>query len=239
MAGVWIMLSGLYFERREGKRSRDVERPSDYTPFVSIIVPAYCEEQTIRSTLEALIELDYPRFEVIVANDGSTDRAAEIVGTFLKTGIVRLLHKEANEGKAKALNDAVLVAGGEILLVVDADIVVTPRLLRVLVPHFLSPRVGAVSGNPRVANRDSFLGSLQTLEFASIISVQRRAQRVWGRILTVSGAVFAIRKTPGSFRKSSGMFATRPMPSPGCRRRPASASSGSNVAGGPAGWGRS
>jgi biofilm PGA synthesis N-glycosyltransferase PgaC len=62
------------------------------------------------------------------------------------------------------------------------------------VPHFASTRVGALTGNPRVGNRGSLLRDLQTLEFTSIISVQRRAQRIWGRVLTVSGAVMAIRR---------------------------------------------
>lgn len=64
-----------------------------------------------------------------------------------------------------------------------------------MVPHFAAARVGAVTGNPRVRNRDSLLQKLQAIEFSSIISVQRRAQRVWGRVLTCSGAIMAVRKS--------------------------------------------
>jgi biofilm PGA synthesis N-glycosyltransferase PgaC len=52
-----------------------------------------------------------------------------------------------------------------------------------------------VTGNPRVANRESFLSKLQSIEFASIISLMRRAQRVWGRIMTMSGVVGIFRRT--------------------------------------------
>ena len=62
-------------------------------------------------------------------------------------------------------------------------------------PHFRYPRCAAVTGNPRVANRDSFLSKLQAIEFASIISLMRRAQRVWGRIMTMSGVVGIFRRT--------------------------------------------
>ena len=139
--------------------------------------------------------MDYPSYEVIVVNDGSTDDTAGVVRRYLHTGVVRLLDKTVNEGKAMGLNDAIPLCRGEIVVVLDADIVVTPGVLRALVPHFESPRVGAVTGNPRVANRGSLLRNLQTLEFASIVSVQRRAQRIWGRVLTVSGAIAAFRKT--------------------------------------------
>jgi len=130
-----------------------------------------------------------------VVNDGSPDNTAAVVRRYVHTGVVRLLDKTVNEGKAMGLNDALPLCRGEIVVVLDADIVVTPCVLRALVPHFETSRVGAVTGNPRVANRGSLLRNLQTLEFASIVSVQRRAQRIWGRVLTVSGAIAAFRKT--------------------------------------------
>jgi biofilm PGA synthesis N-glycosyltransferase PgaC len=52
-----------------------------------------------------------------------------------------------------------------------------------------------VTGNPRVVDPNTFLAKLQTLEFTSIVSILRRAQRVWGRILTMSGVVTALRKS--------------------------------------------
>jgi len=199
MACVWIVLSIAFARRREQKnRTPDVSVPAvpaSVSPFVSIVIPAHKEGDTIARTLQALLAVDYPAYEVIVVNDGSPDDTADVVRRFLDTGIVRLLDKTVNEGKAMGLNDALPLCRGEIVVVLDADIVVTPGVLKALVPHFESPRVGAVTGNPRVANRGSLLRNLQTLEFASIVSVQRRAQRIWGRVLTVSGAIAAFRKT--------------------------------------------
>ena len=193
MALLWVVMAVLYFRRRESAREEEVD--TDYAPFVSIVIPAFEEEQTIGHTIEALLRLDYPHYEVIVVNDGSGDGTAAAAGRYLITGLVRLVDKQVNEGKAMALNDALPACRGEILLFLDSDIIVTPSLLRAMVPHFESPRTAAVTGNPRVANRGSLLRDLQTLEFTSIISVQRRAQRVWGRILTASGAVMAVRRT--------------------------------------------
>ncbi|MBW3563655.1 MAG: glycosyltransferase [Acidobacteria bacterium] len=193
MAFTWVVMAIFFFRRREA--GAEATPYADVTPFVSIIVPAFDEEASIERTIEALLQLDYPDYEVVIVNDGSRDGTTQAVRRHLNDSRVRLLDKRINEGKAMALNDAVPICRGEILVFLDADILTTPMLLHALVPHFLSPRVAAVTGNPRVLNRGSLLRDLQTLEFASIISVQRRAQRVWGRILTVSGAVFAVRRT--------------------------------------------
>ncbi len=193
MAIVWVVMSLAYFRRRETGQSEPAL--DDYTPFVSVIIPAYAEEKTIARTLEALLRVDYPDYEIIVVTDGSPDGTAAIVKRYFQSGRVRLLEKRVNEGKAMALNDALPVCRGEILVVVDSDIVATPQLLRALSRHFIAPRVGAVTGNPRVENRSTLLRQLQAIEFSSIVSVQRRAQRVWGRVLTVSGAVMALRRS--------------------------------------------
>jgi biofilm PGA synthesis N-glycosyltransferase PgaC len=95
-----------------------------------------------------------------------------------------------------ALNDSLPCLRGELILIIDADAYPDPQILNYLVPHFRSPRVGGVTGNPRVANRHTLLSKLQLMEFASIVSLLRRSQRVWGRLLTMSGVV-------GMFRRSA------------------------------------
>jgi biofilm PGA synthesis N-glycosyltransferase PgaC len=191
MALLWILQSLVFRCRQETTAATDLGQ----FPLVSVIIPAYCEEETIGRTLNALLVLDYPSYEVIVVNDGSPDRTADIVARYVGRSPVRLLDKQVNEGKAMALNDALPLCRGEILMIMDADIVATPGILRALVPHFLTPRVAAVTGNPRVENREKLLQRLQAIEFSAIISMQRRAQRVWGRVMTVSGAVFALRRS--------------------------------------------
>lgn len=189
---VWITTASLYFVRREAGRPSGPQ-PMHVTPRVSVLIPAFNEEGRIRETVEACLALDYPDYEVVVVDDGSSDRTVEAIGAEVTAGRVRLIRKTANEGKAMALNDAIACLTGELLLVVDADACPEPRALRYLVPHFESTRVAAVTGNPRVVERNTLLTKLQVLEFTSIISLLRRAQRVWGRILTVSGVVTMFR----------------------------------------------
>lgn len=164
-------------------------------PFVSLLVPAHNEEAVIAGSVRAMLQLDYPAFEVIVIDDGSHDGTLAALEPLLADARLRVVRKLSNEGKAMALNDALPLARGEILMGLDADAEPDAQLLNWIVPHFDSPRVAAVTGNPRVRNATTFLARLQSVEFSSIISLLRRAQRIWGRIVTVSGVVAALRKS--------------------------------------------
>lgn len=193
---VWVTTSLQFFWRRE-RRPKDggVPETLDRYPPVTVLIPAYCEAKVIAETLESATAIDYPDYEVVVVDDASTDGTREAVRPFVEAGTVRLIAKSRNEGKAMAMNDALPLIRGEILLIMDADAAPDPQILRWMVPHFESARVAGVTGNPRVANRETFLAQLQVVEFTSIVSVLRRAQRIWGRILTMSGVVGAFRKS--------------------------------------------
>ncbi|HEX4996960.1 MAG TPA: glycosyltransferase [Terriglobia bacterium] len=197
---IYVATAFIYYARRPIQPAALAD--ADLPP-VTVIVPAYCEGEVIERSVEGVLTLDYPRFELIVVNDGSTDDTADKVRVFLSDSRVRLLDKKVNEGKAMALNDAILCARHELILIMDADAVPDRQLLRKMVPHFQSARVGAVAGNPRVRNASNLLSRLQAIEFSSVIGLMRRAQRIWGRVMCVSGVV-------GMFRKSAiadaGMF---------------------------------
>lgn len=194
LTGVMWTLTSLLFYRHKEREPLPPATVGDL-PFVSVIVAAYDEEAVIESTVESLLAIDYPAYEVVVVDDGSRDRTVELLRPYAAAGRIRLIEKAVNEGKAMALNDAIPATRGEIVTIVDADIRPHPDSLRHLIPHFAHGRVAAVAGNPQVANTGSLLAKVQVTEFASIVSVLRRAQRVWGRILTVSGAVCAFRRS--------------------------------------------
>jgi biofilm PGA synthesis N-glycosyltransferase PgaC len=195
-AVVWVVTALIYAARREGAGSEGFYAiPDDDLPLVTVMVPAFREEQGINQTLEALHHLDYPHYEVLVVDDGSPDDTALVARRHVERDPrFRLLVKTVNEGKALAMNDAMPLVRGSVMVVVDADARLHRDALRAIAAHFVRlPRVAAVTGNPRVANRSTIVAELQTLEFTSIVSLLRRAQVVWGRILTVSGVVSAFR----------------------------------------------
>ena len=115
-------------------------------PSMSVIVCSYNGARTIRETLAQLSRLDYPDYEVIVVDDGSTDATAEIAGGFP----VRLIRTE-NQGLSAARNTGLLAAGGEIVAYIDDDAHPDPHWLRYLALKFLrSTHVGI--GGPNLAN---------------------------------------------------------------------------------------
>lgn len=191
-SALWVFASVLFFVRRERKGC--VVTADDYKPAVTILIAAFNEQDHIEQTVEGCLTIDYENYEIVIVDDGSTDETPQKLKPYVDAGKIRVVRKRLNEGKAMALNDFIPYAEGEIILTIDADAIPDPQILQRLVPHFKSPRVGAVTGNPRVANRRSFLGKIQAIEFASIVSLQRRGARTWGKLLTMSGVVGAFHK---------------------------------------------
>jgi len=135
---------------------------------VSVIIPAYNEEDSIEDTVRHVYDLDYPKkqLEVIVVNDGSTDRTAEIVRKLMaKYPGLRLIDKE-NSGKARSLNVAISQANGELIAVVDSDSFPSPGSLGKLTGFFNDPNMGAVTSFVKVRNQEhNFFAKLQAIEY--------------------------------------------------------------------------
>lgn len=194
MSFVWMVGGLLFYFRRERK-----DQPRLYSfPFFSIVIPAHNEEKNIEDTLNNLEDLNYPAYEVIVVNDGSTDQTPGILDKLVKKypAWLKAVHLRPNSGKAKALNLGILLSKGELILVMDADCYLGKDALGMMAWHFVNfARVGAVTGNPRIINRTSLLGKIQVGEYSSIIGLIKRSQRLLGKILTVSGVAAAFRKS--------------------------------------------
>jgi biofilm PGA synthesis N-glycosyltransferase PgaC len=194
VTGILWMTTTFFFRARWERDRREPPPPLEAFPKVSILISAHNEERVLGQAIEACRAIDYPDYEIVVVDDGSSDRTLAEIQRFMDDSRVRVIHKVQNEGKALALNDALPCLNGEIVLIMDADAEPEPNILRHLVPHFTSARVAAVTGNPRVKNVVNFLTRLQFMEFTSIVSLLRRSQRIWGRVVTVSGVVCAFRR---------------------------------------------
>jgi poly-beta-1,6-N-acetyl-D-glucosamine synthase len=194
MSFVWT-LGGLIFYLRWEKRALP-RLPAH--PLVSIIVPAHNEEGSIEAVVENLSDLNYPAYEVIVVNDGSTDQTARILNRISPPHAewLKVIHLQPNSGKSKALNTGILFCKGQFVVTLDADSYLDPNALLWMMDHLVAyPRVGAVTGNPRVLNRTTLLSRIQIGEYSSIIGLIKRTQRLLGKVLTVSGVIAAFRKS--------------------------------------------
>ncbi|MDB6060756.1 MAG: poly-beta,6 N-acetyl-D-glucosamine synthase [Verrucomicrobiaceae bacterium] len=195
MSYVW-MCGGLYYRFHWERGDRSTPPALKNYPGVSVLVPCFNEAEQIEETLRYLALLDYPNVEIICINDGSRDNTGAILDAQSTVySNLRVVHLATNSGKAKALNVGALLAKNEILVCIDSDAVLDPSAVIWLISHFEnSPRLGAVTGNPRIRNRSTLLGKIQVGEFSSIIGLIKRAQRIYGRIFTVSGVVVAFRR---------------------------------------------
>lgn len=199
MAWLW-MFGGAYYRlhwENIGGRDHDAPPPLREHPFVSLLVPCHNEADNVEETVLALLAQQWPDFEVIAVNDASSDATGAILDRLAaQHPRLRVVHLATNQGKATGLNTAAMVARGEYLVCVDADALLEPTATHWMMANFLAaPRVGAVTGNPRIRNRTTMLAKVQVGEFSSIIGLIKRAQRIYGRVFTVSGVVSAYRRT--------------------------------------------
>lgn len=199
MAYIWMTGALIYYYRWEKPLGLSISKPPQLEkwPGVSILVPCHNEGINIVETISWLRKTEYPDYEIIAINDGSTDDTGEILDRLAQeVDELRVIHLASNQGKAKGLNMAAPSAKNDFLLCIDGDVILDPWAAHWMVWHLATcHRVGAVTGNPRIRNRSTLLGRLQVGEFSSIIGLIKRAQRVYGRIFTASGAIVAFRRS--------------------------------------------
>lgn len=202
MSALWIA-GGLYFwlhwERHwPWSRTGEVPAPElEGNPLVLILIPCFNEGGCAAETIQAALAQRYWNIEVIVIDDGSSDDTPALFDSLLETdGRLRVVHLAKNQGKAVALRMGALAARSEYLVCIDGDALLDEDAVAYLVaPLIENPRVGAVTGNPRIRTRSTLIGRIQVGEFSSIIGLIKRTQRVYGRVFTVSGVVAAFRRS--------------------------------------------
>jgi cellulose synthase/poly-beta-1,6-N-acetylglucosamine synthase-like glycosyltransferase len=161
---------------------------------VSVLIPAYNEEKVIALTVERILSSDYRNLEVLVIDDGSADRTADVVrARFANEGRVSLI-SIPNGGKANALNTALRQAKGAVVVALDADTQFNSDTISRLVRWFADPQVGAVAGNAKVGNRINMITRWQALEYIVAQNLERRALSALDTLTVVPGAVGAWRR---------------------------------------------
>ena len=172
------------------------EPAPDHYPFVSIIVPAFNEEQVIQASLSSLLELRYPYYEIIAVDDGSTDDTYQKMREFEGNhyGVRVSVFRKENSGKADTLNYGIHRSKAPIVVCMDSDSRLTPAALRYAVRHFNDPHVGAVAGNVKVINRHNIWTKLQALEYIEGLNIVRKAQAFWRTVNVIPGPIGIFRR---------------------------------------------
>jgi cellulose synthase/poly-beta-1,6-N-acetylglucosamine synthase-like glycosyltransferase len=192
--GSLIVARALLLVALAAHHSRRASRAlaGETVPRVAVIVPAYNESVGIERAVRSLAASDYPDFEVVVVDDGSTDDTAAVVAGLDLAG-VRLICQD-NAGKAAALNTGIGLTDAPVVVMVDGDTLFEEQTLRRLIAPLADPDVGAVSGNTKVGNRRSLLGRWQHIEYVMGFNLDRRMYEVLQCTPTVPGAIGAFRR---------------------------------------------
>jgi cellulose synthase/poly-beta-1,6-N-acetylglucosamine synthase-like glycosyltransferase len=175
-------------------------KTTGFYPFVSIIVPVYNEDKVVADSIRSLLQLNYSNYEIIVVNDGSTDKTNEVAEKLVgyhkgKFGDIKVsLINKPNGGKAKALNAGIRYSKAEIVLCMDGDSQLSPDSVRLGVRHFSNPEIGAVAGNVKILNRRKFLTDLQALEYIEGLNMVRSAQSYIRLVNIIPGPIGLFRK---------------------------------------------
>ena len=184
--GLSLFLFGVAILRRR--------RYTRAQPGVSVIIPAYNEQKTILHTVASVLASNYPTLEVVVVNDGSKDNTRRVLERAFGTHPqVTLIHKK-NGGKAAASNAGIKRARYDYILGIDADTVIKPDAIALLMRNFVSSQIAGVAGNVHVGNFRNFLTNTQRAEYIYGQSFDKEVYSLTNSIPVVPGALGIWRK---------------------------------------------
>jgi biofilm PGA synthesis N-glycosyltransferase PgaC len=193
-----FLVASLMLDRRPPRR------PLTVYPGVTVLIAAYQEEAAIADTLRTIAGEDYPGpLEVLVLNDGSSDRTAMVAAdaiqrfTFPPNAEVRLLDFPVNRGKAAVLNEGLCQAKHELIVTVDGDSRLNPSALTAIVERLMADpeHTQAVAGAVLVRNsRENLLTRAQEWDYFLGIAAVKRMQSLYQGTLVAQGAFSIYRK---------------------------------------------
>lgn len=190
-----ITLIGILAVRQHIENKKE-KRPAIGKPVpVSIIVPAYNEEVTAVKTIKSLLNTDYPLFEIIFIDDGSTDDTYNIVNAAYGDNPLVTILTKPNGGKASALNFGISHSKYDFTVCIDADTQLKNDAVYHLMTYFTDDEIGAVAGTVKVGNENNIITKWQAIEYITAQNMDRRAFDLINSITVIPGAIGAFRKS--------------------------------------------
>ena len=158
----------------------------------SVVIPAYNEEKGMAACIESVLSQSIRPDQVVVINDGSTDRTAEILKRYSRR--ITVVHLGRNTGnKALALRAALPIVRGDIVVYTDGDSELDPEAIEKILPHFFDAEVGGVSGVVRSRRHNAITG-MRELQYIMGQEVYKRGMDVTSSVMVIPGCVGAVRK---------------------------------------------
>lgn len=172
---------------------------NDTEPLISIIIPVKNEEDNIENCIKSCIDSSYKNKEIIVVNDGSTDKTPRILERLMKENpnALRVLHLPINLGKKHAIEKAIEIANGKFYVFMDSDCNMFDDAVENLVKIFLSDNeIGAITGHGNVRNADTgnLLEKIQDVWFDGQYRIIKGMEGSFSSLTCCSGSLSAFRR---------------------------------------------
>ena len=194
LGAIRILVLGFFAIKQKKKEMLLQQTELNPAPHASIIVPAFNEEVNAVSSLNNLLRCDYPYFDIIFVDDGSSDRTYEIVKEAFGNHPKMKIFTKPNGGKASALNYGIAQTDADFVVCIDADTKLLPDAVRQLMKSFADPHTGAVAGAVKVGNEINMLTRWQSIEYTTSQNFDRKGFAYPNAITVIPGAIGAFRK---------------------------------------------
>jgi len=186
----------IMFTHKEKLYENRKLKPLQDSLMVSIVVPAYNEEETIAETISSLKNATYKNVEFIIVNDGSKDNTSKVIETAIKNDErFVFIDNEQNKGKAASLNEGIAHAKGQFVACMDADSTIEPGVVEKTLPYFDDGRVGAVTVSVEVKNPKRFIDRIIDIEFSLGLSLFLKVLSFFDCVLVTPGPFSIYRKS--------------------------------------------
>jgi len=174
-------------------KSLKIKKKRKFKPSVSIVIPTWNEEDTIKGKLKNTLKLKYPnkKLEIIVIDSGSTDKTRSIVKKFKG---VRLIVEKKRMGKANALNRVFRKCKGDIVIMSDSDCRLDKNILEKSMPYFSDTKIGALTGRQILLNPNENIATKTESEYRNFYFLIRKAESIIDSTIIFHGEFSAFRK---------------------------------------------
>ncbi len=178
---------------------RDTEERNFFTekqlPALTVLITVFNEENIIKKRIQNILVCQYPaeKLKIIIASDGSTDRTDQEVSKFDDPRVI-LFRPEQRRGKTDTQNQALELAGGELIIFTDADTCFDEGFLLAITQPFSDPSIGGVDGHLLfISDNESAISQSQGFYWAQELSIRILESRL-GVLAVSSGACLAVRR---------------------------------------------
>jgi len=180
-------------------RPWDLKVNENFSPFISILIPFHNEENYIYKRLENIRELTYPRerIELILIDDASTDKTLEKITDFSDNHPefqMKIIKQNSWKGKTSALNEGLKITNSQIIMVTDADVLLSKDIIEKTLPYFADPTVGAISGYGMLENADQNWVTKAESGYLNSMSLLRLGESKIHSTLRFEGSFAAFRR---------------------------------------------